>query len=85
MNLHRSQHEIALLAAANFALEFSTKKNGADIHVGDVGTFEGGLGRTFYKKLSGPIPMVMTWALRDTRNLKLQAIAVLTFRLRYKD
>jgi hypothetical protein len=46
-------------AAATFALEFNTDKKDTNIHVGDMGTFEGGLGRTFYKKLSGPIPMVM--------------------------
>jgi len=46
-------------AAGNFALEFNTDKRHSNIRVGDVGTLEGGLGRTFYKKLSGPIPMVM--------------------------
>jgi len=46
-------------AAGTFSLEFNTDKRGTNIRVGDVGTFEGGLGRTFYKKLSGPIPMVM--------------------------
>jgi hypothetical protein len=46
-------------AAANFALEFNTDKRGTNIHVGDLGTIEGGLGKTFYKKVSGPIPMVM--------------------------
>jgi hypothetical protein len=45
-------------AAANFALEFHTKKNGTDISVGDLGTVEGGLGKTFYKKVSGPVPMI---------------------------
>jgi len=46
-------------AAANFALEFNTDKNHTNIRVGDLGTVEGGLARTFYKKVSGPIPMVM--------------------------
>jgi hypothetical protein len=46
-------------AAATFALEFNTDKKGTNIHVGDLGTVEGGLARTFYKKVSGPIPMVM--------------------------
>jgi hypothetical protein len=45
-------------AAANFALEFHTNKRGTDINVGDLGTIEGGLGKKFYKKGSGPIPMV---------------------------
>jgi hypothetical protein len=46
-------------AAANFGLEFHTDKSGTNIQVGDLGTVEGGLGRTFYKKVSGPIPMIM--------------------------
>jgi len=46
-------------AAATFALEFNTDKKDTDIHVGDLGTIEGGLARTFYKKTSGPIPIVM--------------------------
>jgi len=45
-------------AAGNFALEFHTHKRGEDITVGDLGTIEGGIGRTFYKKLDGPIPLV---------------------------
>ena len=46
-------------AAANFALEFNTDKSGTNIRPGDLGTIEGGLARTFYKKTSGPIPIVM--------------------------
>jgi hypothetical protein len=46
-------------AAANFGLEFHSDKSGTNIHVGDLGTVEGGLGRTFYKKGSGPIPTIM--------------------------
>ena len=46
-------------AAGNFALEFHTDKSGTNIHVGDVSTIEGGLGRKFYKKTSGPIPIIM--------------------------
>jgi hypothetical protein len=45
--------------AANFALEFNTDKSGTNIKVGDLGTVEGGFGKTFYKKTSGPIPIVM--------------------------
>src|SRR5271170_1561574 len=45
--------------AANFALEVHTDKSGTNINVGDLGTVEGGLGRTFYKKVSGPIPMII--------------------------
>jgi hypothetical protein len=50
-------------AAATFGLEFHTDKSGTNIHVGDLGTVEGGLGRTFYKKVSGPIPVIMNLGL----------------------
>jgi hypothetical protein len=46
-------------AAATFGLEFHTNKSGTNINVGDMGTVQGGLGRTFYKKVSGPVPMIM--------------------------
>jgi hypothetical protein len=46
-------------AAANFALEFHSDKSGTNIKPGDMGTIQGGLGRTFYKKVGGPIPMIM--------------------------
>jgi hypothetical protein len=46
-------------AAANFGFEFHSDKKGTNIHVGDMGTIEGGFGRTFYKKVSGPIPMII--------------------------
>jgi hypothetical protein len=46
-------------AAVNFALEFHTDKSGTNINVGDMGTIQGGVGRTFYKKVSGPVPVVM--------------------------
>ena len=45
--------------SATFSLEFNTDKKGTNIHVGDLGTVEGGLAKTFYKKVSGPIPIVM--------------------------
>ncbi len=45
-------------AAANFALEFHTDKGGTNINVGDLATIEGGVGKKFYKKVSGPIPMI---------------------------
>jgi Putative MetA-pathway of phenol degradation len=40
-------------------LEFNTDKSGTNIHPGNLGTVEGGVGRTFYKKVSGPVPIVM--------------------------
>jgi hypothetical protein len=46
-------------AAANFGAEFHTEKENTGITVGDLGTVEGGFGRTFYKKGAGPIPTVM--------------------------
>jgi hypothetical protein len=46
-------------AAVSFGLEFHTDKRGTNIQVGDLGTVSGGLGRTFYKKVSGPIPLIM--------------------------
>jgi hypothetical protein len=46
-------------AAATFSLEFNTDKKDTNINVGDLGTVEGGLGKTFYKKVSGPIPIIM--------------------------
>jgi hypothetical protein len=45
-------------AAAVFSAEFHTDKKGTNIRVGDLGTVEGGLGKTFYKKVAGPVPMV---------------------------
>jgi hypothetical protein len=45
-------------AAATFSAEFHTDKSGTNIKVGDLGTVEGGLGKTFYKKVSGPVPMI---------------------------
>jgi hypothetical protein len=46
-------------AAATFALEFHTDKSGTNINPGDMATIQGGVGRTFYKKVSGPIPIIM--------------------------
>jgi hypothetical protein len=46
-------------AAGTFALEFHTDKSGTNIQPGDLGTVSWGVGRTFYKKSSGPIPIIM--------------------------
>jgi hypothetical protein len=54
-------------AAANFGLEFHTDKSGTNIPVGDLGTVEGGVGKTFYKKVSGPIPIIMNAGLAVER------------------
>jgi hypothetical protein len=45
--------------SGNFALEFHTNKRGTDIQVGDMATIQGGLGKTYYHKVEGPIPMIM--------------------------
>jgi hypothetical protein len=51
------EHQWSL--AGNFALEFHTAKSGTDIQVGDMATIQGGLGKTYYHKVEGPIPMIM--------------------------
>ena len=58
-------------AAANFGLEFHSDKSGTNIQVGDLGTVEGGLGRTFYKKVSGPIPMIMNLGVAGYAQFKI--------------
>jgi len=45
--------------AATFFFEFNGTKSGTDIRPGDLGTVEWGFGRTFYKKVSGPVPMIV--------------------------
>jgi hypothetical protein len=51
-------------AAANFGLEFHSDKSGTNINVGDLGTVEGGLGKTFYKRPQKPL-FDKTWKLPD--------------------
>jgi len=46
-------------AAANFGLEFNSDKRDTNIHPGTVGTIEGGLGKSFYQKVNGPIPRII--------------------------
>ena len=58
-------------AAANFGFEFHTDKRDTNIRVGDLGTIEGGLGRTFYKKVSGPIPMIMNLGVAGYTQFKI--------------
>lgn len=45
--------------AALFSYELNSKKKGSDTRVGDLLSIEGGLGRTFYKKAKGPIPVII--------------------------
>jgi hypothetical protein len=58
-------------AAADFGLEFHTDKSGTNIRVGDLGTIEGGLAKTFYRKVSGPIPMIMNLGLAGYAQFKI--------------
>jgi hypothetical protein len=58
-------------AAANFGLEFHTSKKDEDITVGDIGTVEGGLSKTFYKKVAGPIPMITNVGLAGYSQFKV--------------
>jgi len=57
--------------AATFALEFHTDKSGTNINVGDMGTVQGGVGRTFYKKVSGPVPMIMNFGVAGYAQFKV--------------
>ena len=50
-------------AAGTFALEFHTDKKGTNINVGDMATVQGGVGRTFYRKVGGPIPEIFNLGL----------------------
>lgn len=45
-------------AGAMFSSEFNTQKSGEDLKVGTTGTVEWGVGKTLYKKVGGPIPMI---------------------------
>jgi len=58
-------------AAADFGLEFHSSKKDEDIKVGDIGTIEGGLSKTFYKKVSGPIPMITNVGLAGYSQFKI--------------
>src|SRR6516165_6303248 len=50
-------------AAGTFALEFHTDKRGTNINVGDMATVQGGVGRSFYRKVGGPIPEIFNLGL----------------------
>jgi hypothetical protein len=58
-------------AAATFGLEFHTSKKDENITVGDIGTVEGGLSKTFYKKVGGPIPMITNVGLAGYSQFKI--------------
>jgi hypothetical protein len=45
--------------SALFSYELNSKKKGSDTKVGDLLSIEGGLGKTFYKKSKGPIPVII--------------------------
>jgi hypothetical protein len=54
-----------------FSLEFNSDKKDTNIRVGDIGTVEGGLGKTVYKKVAGPIPMIMNMGLAGYAQFKV--------------
>lgn len=45
--------------AALLSYEFNGKKKNTDIRVGNLLSIEGGLGKTFYKKVQGPVPIII--------------------------
>jgi hypothetical protein len=45
-------------AAGNFAYEWHTKKKDLDLRVGQILTLEYGAGRTPYKKINNPLPLI---------------------------
>jgi hypothetical protein len=46
--------------ATSFNVEFHGKKSDQDITVGNLGTVEYGFGKSFFKKVSGPLPLITT-------------------------
>jgi hypothetical protein len=57
--------------AGSVAHEWHTKKNDTDIRVGQVMTVEGGFGRTFYKKVNNPLPLVTNIGVVAYRQFKV--------------
>jgi hypothetical protein len=57
--------------------EIHSKKSDTDIKVGDILTLEGGLGKSFYKKVDGtPIPRVTTVGLAHYGQYKVSADSI---------
>ena len=57
--------------------EIHSKKSDTDIKVGDILTFEGGLGKSFYKKVDGtPVPRITTVGLAYYGQYKLSADSI---------
>jgi hypothetical protein len=57
--------------AGSVAHEFHTKKNDVDIRVGQIMTIEGGFGRTFYKKVNNPLPLITNIGVIAYRQFKV--------------
>lgn len=49
--------------SALFSYELHSKKKNSDIKAGDDLNIEGGIGKTIYKKVSGPVPMIFNMGL----------------------
>jgi hypothetical protein len=60
-------------AAATFSAEFHSDKRGTNIKVGDLGTVEGGIGKTFYRKVGGPVPMITNIGMAGYAQFKMTA------------
>lgn len=68
LNDHKSWNASALAAYA-----FASKKEGIDLQPGQIMTIQGGLGRTFLKKTSFPIPTIMNLGLIGYTQFKTTA------------
>jgi hypothetical protein len=57
--------------AANLAYEWHTEKKDTDIRVGHIATIEGGVGRTIYKKVNNPVPLMTTFGVAAYAQFKV--------------
>lgn len=57
--------------AGSVAHEWHSEKKDTDIRVGQIMTIEGGFGRTFYKKVNNPIPLITNIGVVAYRQFKV--------------
>ena len=57
--------------AGSVAHEFHSEKKDTDIRVGQIMTIEGGFGRTFYKKVNNPLPLITKIGVAAYRQFKV--------------
>lgn len=57
--------------AGSVAHEFHSEKKDTDIRVGQIMTIEGGFGRTFYKKVNNPLPLITNIGVVAYRQFKV--------------